>query len=326
MSKQLQLTVGEPCHENWEAMTPVEKGRFCAQCQKEVIDFSSMTDRQLSEFFKKPSTGSLCGRFLNEQLDRPIDIPRKRIPWIRYFFQFTLPAFLLSLKPAAAKAQGMVYVKDLDCGKKAADTSQLPAPDTLVPLRGIVKNEKGEPLAGASVFDKNHSRGAFTNDKGEFHLKLPRGSGLRITYIGYRSCELQDITADSVTVTLKQFDESKVLTMGIILPTIVRKKTVKETRPLAVIGTDLGQTLKIFPNPAQSGQRITLVNMNAREGIYQIQISTIAGEIVYQQNERWEKNATFITLQLPFLNTGEYIIQLVNKKTGKNSGVKMIIQ
>jgi hypothetical protein len=54
MAKKLQLTIPKPCHENWEQMTPVEQGRFCASCQKQVIDFTNMNDRQLATFFKKP--------------------------------------------------------------------------------------------------------------------------------------------------------------------------------------------------------------------------------------------------------------------------------
>lgn len=110
MAKQLQLTISELCHENWEAMTPVEKGRFCDSCQKQVVDFSGMSDRQVAEFFKKPSTGSVCGRFMSDQLDRDIEIPKKRMPWVKYFFQFALPAFLLSLKTSSAKSQGQVKV------------------------------------------------------------------------------------------------------------------------------------------------------------------------------------------------------------------------
>src|SRR5690349_7497340 len=103
MAKQLQLTIPEPCHEGWENITPSEKGRFCDSCQKQVVDFSEMSDRQIAEFFKKPSTGSVCGRFMTDQLEREIEIPCKRIPWIRYFFQFALPAFLLSIKASAQK-------------------------------------------------------------------------------------------------------------------------------------------------------------------------------------------------------------------------------
>ena len=98
MPKQLQLTIPSPCHEDWEQMSPKERGRFCGSCQKQVIDFTNMSDRQLAEFFKKPSAGSVCGRFMTDQLDRDIDIPRKRIPWLKYFFQIAIPAFLISCR------------------------------------------------------------------------------------------------------------------------------------------------------------------------------------------------------------------------------------
>jgi len=105
MGKKIQLTIDNPCHENWDRMAPSEKGRFCASCQKHVIDFTGMSDSQLATFFKKPSVGSVCGRFYRDQLDHSIEIPKKRIPWVKYFFQFTLPAFLLSMK---ATAQGNI--------------------------------------------------------------------------------------------------------------------------------------------------------------------------------------------------------------------------
>src|SRR5258705_9337478 len=101
MGKKIQLSIADPCHENWDQMTPAEKGRFCDSCQKQVIDFTNMSDSQLAAFFKKPSSGSTCGRFFHDQLDRAMDIPKKRIPWVKYFFQFALPAFLLSTKATA---------------------------------------------------------------------------------------------------------------------------------------------------------------------------------------------------------------------------------
>src|SRR5215211_7593598 len=101
MGKHLQLSVPTPCHENWDKMNPVEKGRFCDSCQKKVIDFSHMSDREVATFFKKPSTGSVCGRFMPDQLDRAFEIPRKRIPWLKYFFQITVPLFLANFKSKA---------------------------------------------------------------------------------------------------------------------------------------------------------------------------------------------------------------------------------
>ncbi len=113
MGKQIQLNIPMPCHEDWDAMDNTAKGKFCGSCQKHVIDFTNMSDRQLAEFFKKPSTGNVCGRFMGDQLDRAIDIPKKRIPWLKYFFTIAIPAFF------ASKAAGQ------QLHKKASSSSPL---------------------------------------------------------------------------------------------------------------------------------------------------------------------------------------------------------
>jgi hypothetical protein len=40
---------------------------------KNFIDFTGMSDAQLIAFFKKPSIGSVCGRFYNDQLERDFE-------------------------------------------------------------------------------------------------------------------------------------------------------------------------------------------------------------------------------------------------------------
>ena len=147
MSKKLQLTIAEPCHENWENMSPVDKGKFCGSCQKQVIDFSDMSDRQVAEFFKKPSTGSVCGRFMTDQLDRDIEIPRKRIPWVKYFFQFALPAFLLSIKASAQKTQGKIKVNTV-----SADTTRRPVfAEQNRTLGLVIRPDNFKPFIGDTI-------------------------------------------------------------------------------------------------------------------------------------------------------------------------------
>jgi hypothetical protein len=147
MAKKLQLTITEPCHENWDGMTPVEKGKFCGSCQKQVVDFSNMNDRQVAEFFKKPSTGSVCGRFMTDQLDRPIEIPRKRIPWVKYFFQIALPAFLISIKASASKTQGEVKVNKIS-GK---DTTRKPVYTDIKMMGMVARPYTIKPVIGDTI-------------------------------------------------------------------------------------------------------------------------------------------------------------------------------
>jgi hypothetical protein len=55
-------------------MRPTERGAFCNSCQKEVIDFTSMTDREVMEYLSKNKLG--CSRFRSDQLDRNLTIAR----------------------------------------------------------------------------------------------------------------------------------------------------------------------------------------------------------------------------------------------------------
>lgn len=110
MSKKFKLFIPKPCHEDWNNMTHSEKGKFCSSCQKQVIDFSTFSDQQLLTYFKLPIS-SVCGRLDSGQLQKEFIIPEKRLPWMRYFFQFVLPASLLSTRATAqVESLGKVQV------------------------------------------------------------------------------------------------------------------------------------------------------------------------------------------------------------------------
>lgn len=65
----MKIAINNPCHENWDAMTPNEKGAFCLACQKTVVDFSEKTTEEIKSFFSSISkTEKVCGRFKEEQL------------------------------------------------------------------------------------------------------------------------------------------------------------------------------------------------------------------------------------------------------------------
>ncbi len=69
----MKISIPEPCHENWGAMTPNEQGRFCGSCQKTVIDFTHFSAEDIQNYFTKHYGQKVCGRFKKQQLN-PIDI------------------------------------------------------------------------------------------------------------------------------------------------------------------------------------------------------------------------------------------------------------
>lgn len=201
--KKINLTIPKPCHENWDKMTQEQQGRFCGSCQKTVIDFTDMSDRQLAEFFKKP-VGSVCGRFEQDQLDRKIVIPRKRIPWVKYFFQFALPAFLVSLKASAQKTSAIKGDVEV-CSREIMGKVAMPRTEVFVQreISGMVHNEKGEPIPFATIRVKGENKTATSDAQGMFKLKVTAESNhIIVSAIGYEVVEIAVTKFNQIKVVL----------------------------------------------------------------------------------------------------------------------------
>lgn len=77
----MKVSINDPCHENWDAMSPNEQGAFCLACQKTVVDFSQKTTQEIKDFFTLiPQTEKVCGRFRNDQL--------KQLSFDEFFVKF----------------------------------------------------------------------------------------------------------------------------------------------------------------------------------------------------------------------------------------------
>lgn len=97
MPKAVQIHLSQPCHENWHNMTPNEQGRFCGSCQKTVVDFSAMSDKELLAYLANVSGYTACGRFSNEQLNRTIKTAenKRRFSWA-YVWNILLATFMIT--------------------------------------------------------------------------------------------------------------------------------------------------------------------------------------------------------------------------------------
>ncbi|WPO84234.1 TonB-dependent receptor plug domain-containing protein [Chryseobacterium sp. JJR-5R] len=67
----MKITIPQPCHENWDTMTPDEQGKFCSVCSKTVRDFTAASDEDLAEAFSGISE-TACGHFKASQLNRDL--------------------------------------------------------------------------------------------------------------------------------------------------------------------------------------------------------------------------------------------------------------
>jgi hypothetical protein len=198
MKTELYLQIPKPCHENWDVMTPVDKGRFCASCSKEVVDFSLLSDVEVLNFFKK-STGNTCGRFSEDQLQRPLQETKieKKKGW--KWVMASLTSLIMISKSNAQKKENCTAlvgkvkieqpkkpaVKEKNVQKPIGKTSILPTivrQHTIVgdveivnsvrkiKLEGIVVDEKNDPVVGATVHAGNEVATGVTDEKGRFKV------------------------------------------------------------------------------------------------------------------------------------------------------------
>lgn len=70
----MKITIPKPCHENWDLMTPAEKGRFCSVCTKVVRDFTDCSDEEIVSEISN-SEEKICGNFRTTQLNRNLNFP-----------------------------------------------------------------------------------------------------------------------------------------------------------------------------------------------------------------------------------------------------------
>lgn len=211
-------------------MNDAGQGRFCNSCRKVVVDFTGMSDAQLVAFFKKPSTGSICGRFDNDQLERDLSIPGKRMPWLKYVLQLLVPTFLFACK---AKSQGepklngdTIFVESKKSFKDR-DGNLREQRISLRKIKGKVTDENGIGIPGASVVIKGHYRGVLTDGQGDYEIDLTGYDPKQIivfSWVGFMDAErsvgylqrksncvlkLQPMIMGEVVVTNRYYREKK---------------------------------------------------------------------------------------------------------------------
>ncbi|KMQ61764.1 hypothetical protein ACM40_05380 [Chryseobacterium sp. BLS98] len=85
----MKITIPQPCHENWEIMTPEEKGRFCSVCSKTVRDFTVASDEEIINVFSR-SSEDICGNFYESQLNRNLQYSSLNSVLVKFAVGFIL--------------------------------------------------------------------------------------------------------------------------------------------------------------------------------------------------------------------------------------------
>jgi hypothetical protein len=124
METKYKITIPQPCHEDWNQMTPDETGRFCSSCAKSVVDFTGMKAIEIQDYFIKTQGQNVCGRFKTQQLDTIIiQIPREVLFSQVQFHKIFMLALLISMGTILFSCQSDGHRKKID-GVEVVDSPQ----------------------------------------------------------------------------------------------------------------------------------------------------------------------------------------------------------
>lgn len=170
------IRVDNPCQEKWETMTSVTDARFCAHCNKKVVDFSILSDdevrKRLQDKIELP-----CGRFKNSQLNRLIGGSITQ-PVVKSGNNLARAATVLTLLSLQITAASSMYRNNAATPAHFQAVPCSYAGDT-IRITGLVKDQSGKPLARAEIAFDGKLIG-ISDHNGQFSFELPNPGNIRM--------------------------------------------------------------------------------------------------------------------------------------------------
>ncbi len=74
MAKAFKLEIINPCDETIHTMAKTKAGFFCNSCTKEVIDFSKLSNYEISKFISQNKNESICAQIKTTQLEEEFSL------------------------------------------------------------------------------------------------------------------------------------------------------------------------------------------------------------------------------------------------------------
>jgi hypothetical protein len=190
-------------------MTPTQKGKHCAVCEKEVIDFTKATDEQL--YKTATNGGNLCGRFTKNQLDRPIQLQRKQGRSLAsYAASLLIPATMLATQeikaqntaPATEQTNGNYTSLGISSLSRKQNKSEKTVQQKTRIIEGTISGSDG-PIPFASVHLKGTRKNVQTDIDGNYTFEVTTGDMLIFDALGYENTEIKITEQQTLNVVLK---------------------------------------------------------------------------------------------------------------------------
>jgi hypothetical protein len=200
-TQPFKLTIQNPCSQDWNTMTKNEQGKFCDLCAKSVIDFTHLSDQEISKIIASHS-GSTCGRLKVNQLNRELAnekhqrvcSPRKFLAGL-FILGATKPVFGTNDFTPTSTIQFSVK-QGVETGECVVNSSE----DTLIQvIEGtVIDDTYFSPIPSVIVEIRGTSLKAITDFDGKFKIVLPDTFEVKVItlYSNYLDGKVEELVVD----------------------------------------------------------------------------------------------------------------------------------
>ncbi|TMM58149.1 hypothetical protein FEE95_01600 [Maribacter algarum] len=223
MKNAIRISVEKPCPEKFENFSPTSDGGFCDSCQKEVIDFTTMTSEDILTHFSTNS-GKTCGRFKPSQLKKyePMMTSKSNNSFLSRGLAIMSFSLLSLCAVSNLQAQEVASINAPTQTELSVLGRTVVMGDIAIEqytVKGTVVDEENLPLAGVNVVLKGTRMGVVTDLDGKFEFPraLDIDDVLIFSYIGYNPKEYTVVADTFANENIKiTFDLSDISLMGAV--------------------------------------------------------------------------------------------------------------
>jgi CarboxypepD_reg-like domain len=229
-SVSFSAAIPRSCQQSWNEMTPSGSGKHCSSCQKQVIDFSILTDAEIISIFSGASQ-KICGRFNASQLNRVLDKPVEKSNTFPAVVLTTLLVMNSPAKSSASPVTAPFTHAPFAIQPELSDASISPPCDTVRIITGqLTDSLTKDGLPAVTVIIKGTSYGTTTNATGHFRLPVPdslsqREITLVFAFVGFNTKEL--VVKDNGPLKIELNGQDKAL-LGEVVVTCKAKASFRE--------------------------------------------------------------------------------------------------
>ncbi len=208
MAKKINISIPEPCHENWEGMSLVDKGRYCHSCSKVVFDFTKASDKEIIAHLN--NNKNTCGRFLNVQLNRDLIVTKQKSS----YWVIATTGLLSFFGVGSHNSYAQVKQDTIQTDKVTSLTKDsILNPNLLHKVTGIVTDELG-PITGATVVVKGTKTSIVTDFDGKFEIDVRLGDILVVNYPNFEEKNVTVSTSTNYNIVFNN-NEYQLFTIGL---------------------------------------------------------------------------------------------------------------